>query len=126
GVERLHTRDRRAHVCLRSRHFSAAPEGKVRRDGDREQDADDDDHNEKLDEGEAPLAILLRDPLAEPLNHLVTPPCRAMGVRWLTRRYRPLARGRRPLEWGIFPWPFRRGASLPIAPGGGSPNGRPW
>src|SRR6187455_1295271 len=44
-----------------------------------------------------------------------------MGVRWLRRRYRPLARGRRPLKWGIFPWPFRRGASLPIAPGGGSP-----
>src|SRR6266540_2244757 len=69
GVERLHTRDGGANVRLCGGLLGASPEAEIRRDRDCEQDPDDDDHDKELDEGEAPLTLLLRDPLAEPLNH---------------------------------------------------------
>src|SRR5947208_8106327 len=74
GVEGLHTGDRRANVGLSGRLLGAAPEAEVRGDRDCEQDPDDDDHDQKLDQGETTLVVLLRDPLAEPLDHERTPP----------------------------------------------------
>src|ERR671911_1011840 len=55
GVVGLDGRDRCAHVRLGGRVVRPVAEGEVRRHRDREQDAEDDDDNEKLDEGETLL-----------------------------------------------------------------------
>src|SRR5215471_18043532 len=66
GVERLGRRKGRADVGLGRGLLSAVLEAKVRRDGDREQHADDDQNDEQLDQREA--ALILVKPLSEGMH----------------------------------------------------------
>src|SRR6185503_15989422 len=83
GVVRLDGRDGRAHVRLGSLLVRPVAEAEVRRDGDREQDADDDDDDKKLDEGEA--ALLTSEPLLKLRKHSLS---LVAMERW-PARYRP-------------------------------------
>src|SRR3984893_18599432 len=60
GVVGLDSRDRSANVGLGGRVVRTIPEAQIRGDRDREQDAENDDDNEKLDEGET--AFLTGEP----------------------------------------------------------------
>src|SRR5919108_3550452 len=72
GVVGLDSRDGRTDVCLCGRVVGAIAERQVRRNRDRQQDAEDDDDNEQLDEGEA--ALLTGHSLQELLAHLLSTP----------------------------------------------------
>src|SRR6266480_11367 len=65
----LHAGDRRADVGLGGRLVRARPEAQVRGNRDREQDSQDDDHDEKLDQREAFVALRRRQPAGKLGEH---------------------------------------------------------
>jgi hypothetical protein len=74
SVERLHARNRSADVRLRSGLVRPGAEAEVRGDRNREQDPEDDDHDQKLDEGEALLAPHLAESVRKTCKHFCGPP----------------------------------------------------
>src|SRR5690348_1895453 len=72
GVERLHARDGGADVGLRGGLVRPRAEAEVRRDRDCQQDPENDDHDQKLDQGET---TLIATHLAESVRKAVTHAC---------------------------------------------------
>src|SRR5919198_5550706 len=71
SVVRLHPGHGRADVRLRRRVVGPLAEAEVRGNRNREQDSQNDDHDEKLDEGETLVSLHRRDPVRKPCEHVV-------------------------------------------------------